>query len=208
MVCSMTDAALSPSPADDFWIPVREAYLAGETATVLCRAFDLAPSTFWSRASREGWLRRNQPARDRAARPIDLAAPVDDLATALDKAWRRIIAALDADDPAAAVRWTRVHAQLKATAVAQGLASAEAARRASRDNSLDQLRVTDSLARAAKAELALAKALWPRSTREPSQRLEKVESVSPDSNPPTVATADRPLSRAERRRQKRLGGGP
>ena len=61
---------------------------------------------------------------------------------------------------------------------------------------------------AAKAELALAKALWPRSTREPSQRLEKVESVSPDSNPPTVATADRPLSRAERRRQKRLGGGP
>jgi hypothetical protein len=201
----MTDAM---APTDELWTTVREAYLAGETATVLCRAFDLPPSTFWSRAAKEGWLRRDHPGRQRTARPVDLAAPVDDLATALDKAWRRIIAALDADDPAAAARWTRVHSQLKATAVAQDLAAAEAARRASRDNSLDQLRVTDSLARAAKAELALAKALWPRSTRQPSGRLEKVESVSPDSNRPTVATADRPLSRAERRRQKRLGGGP
>jgi hypothetical protein len=208
MILDMTDTALAPSPADDLWTTIREAYLAGETATVLCRAFDLAPSTFWSRAAREGWLRRDHPGRRRAQRPIDLAAPADDLATALEKAWRRIIAALDADDPAAAARWTRVHAQLKATAVAQDLAAADAARRASRDNSLDQLRVTDSLARAAKAELALAKALWPRSTRGPSDRLEKVESVSADSNASPAAPSDRPLSRAERRRLKRLGGGP
>lgn len=204
----MTDAALVPTSADDLWTTIREAYLAGETATVLCRAFDLAPSTFWSRAAREGWLRRDHPGRQRTPRPIDLAAPVDDLGMALDKAWRRIVAALDAGDAADAARWTRVHAQLKATAVAQDLAAADAARRASRETSLDQLRVTDSLARAAKAELALAKALWPRSTRAPSGRLEKVESVSPDSNGPPAPEADRVLNRAERRRLRRLGAGP
>ena len=40
-------------------------------------------STFWSRAAREGWLRRDHPGRQRTPRPIDLAAPVDDLARPL-----------------------------------------------------------------------------------------------------------------------------
>lgn len=206
----MTDLATDTPPADDVWTPIREAYLAGETAVALCRAFDLPPSTFWSRASREGWLRRDQPLRGRVARPLDLAAPVGDLATALDKAWRRMMAALDAGDAADAARWTRVHAQLKATAIADDLAGEQATRRASRSNTLDQLRLTESLARAAEAELALFRAQAAPVPPRPATpaRLEKVESVSPDSNPLARADPDRPLSRAERRRLKRAAGSP
>jgi len=192
----MTQAAPSPSAPDDVWTVAREAYLAGSTAAMVCRELALSPSTFWQRAAREGWLRRDHPRRADALpppAPINLDDPVDDLWTALDKVWHRICAALDAGDAAGAARWTRVHAQLKATATAENQARAADRRRAAHQQSLDALRSSQAVMRAAEAQLAAVRAA------RAAPDMEKVESVLPDSD-------SRPLNRAERRRLRKRGG--
>jgi hypothetical protein len=192
----MTQAAPSPSAPDDVWTVAREAYLAGSTAAMVCRELALSPSTFWQRAAREGWLRRDHPRRADALpppAPVNLDDPVDDLWTALDKVWHRICAALDAGDAAGAARWTRVHAQLKATATAENQARAADRRRAAHQQSLDALRSSQAVMRAAEAQLAAVRAA------RAAPDMEKVESVLPDSD-------SRPLNRAERRRLRKRGG--
>ncbi|MBL0946774.1 hypothetical protein [Brevundimonas sp.] len=202
----MTHAAPSPSPApDDVWTVAREAYLAGSTAAMVCRELALSPSTFWQRAAREGWLRRDHPRRADTLpplAPVNLDDPVDDLWTALDKVWHRICAALDAGDAAGAVRWTRVHAQLKATATAENQARAAERRRAAHQQSLDALRESEAIVRAAEAQLAALHA------QQAVSEVEKVESVLRDSTPPPAQQPQPPLNRAQRRRLQKRGSGP
>ena len=170
----MTAAALLDAPADDLWTVAREAFQAGTTAQRVCRELDISPTTFWKRASREGWLRRDQPPPQP---PIDPGRAVDDLATAIDKVWRRICMALDAGDALAAVRWTRIHSQLRAEALAERRAEAADRRHAGHTLSLNALRTR----RETRAPVI------PRAIPETS--LEKGESVFPDSLSP-----DRPPS--------------
>lgn len=199
----MTHADPSSPALDDVWSVAREAYLAGSTATMVCRELALSPSTFWQRAAREGWLRRDHPRRADALpppAPVNLDDPVDDLWTALDKVWHRICAALDAGDAAGAARWTRVHAQLKATAAAETRARATERRRAAHEQSRDALRESEAIVRAAEAHLAAHQA------RQAAPKVEKVESVLRDSTPPPASQPAPPLNRAQRRRLQKRGG--
>jgi hypothetical protein len=199
----MTQAAPSPSAPDDVWTVAREAYLAGSTAAMVCRELALSPSTFWQRAAREGWLRRDHPRRAEALlppAPVNLDDPVDDLWTALDKVWHRICAALDAGDAAGAARWTRVHAQLKATAAAETRARATERRRAAHEQSRDALRESEAILRAAEAHLAAHQA------RQAAPKVERVESVLRDSTPPPASQPAPSLNRAQRRRLQKRGG--
>ena len=106
MIPAMTDAA----PTDDLWTLARDAYLSGATGSFVCREFDLAPSTFWRRAAAEGWLRRD--ATSPAYEPVDPEAPVEPTAVTRDKAWRRMVRAMDHGRAAEAQRWLRVHESL------------------------------------------------------------------------------------------------
>ena len=140
----------------------------------MCRELGISPTTFWKRAAREGWLRRDQPPPQP---PIDPGRAVDDLATAINKVWRRICMALDAGDALAAVRWTRIHSQLKADALAERRADAADRRHAGHTlglNTLRKLRET------------------PRAPVIPEPKLEKGESVFPDSLSPRHETLGRP----------------
>lgn len=168
----MTATAIPDAPADDLWTVAREAFQAGATAQRVCRELGISPTTFWKRASREGWLRRDQPPPQP---PLDPGRAVDDLATAIDKVWRRICMALDAGDALAAVRWTRIHSQLKAEALAERRAEAADCRRAGPTLSLNALRAAREVTRAPAV---------------PEAKVEKGESVFPDSLSP-----DRPLAR-------------
>lgn len=177
----MTTTALPDAPADDLWTVAREAFQAGATAQRVCRELGISPTTFWKRASREGWLRRDQPSPQP---PINLDRAVDDLATAIDKVWRRICMALDAGDALAAVRWTRLHSQLKAEALADRRAEAADRRHAGHELSLSALRSAREPSRTPVTPGAI-----------PEPKLEKGESVFPDSLSPRHETLGRPLAR-------------
>lgn len=124
----MTDFVTDPAPSsdrfdppdltdpfdkpNDTWPLAQELYTSGQTGQTVCRALGIPPSTFWRRAAEEGWLRRDQPRGPAPAEPLDMSASVDDLATARDKAWRRVCVAMDQGRSAEAMRWIRVHAAL------------------------------------------------------------------------------------------------
>lgn len=186
---------------EDPWTLARDLFLSGRAGEAICRDLSLPPSTFWKRAARDGWLRRDRPAAFMRSQPVDPEAPVHDLAGALDTAWRRFCAALDCGWSTEAARWGRIHAQLKASALAEARAGEEDRRLLARQQGDQIVAHTAAVDRAARAELALIKAAIPASRR---PAVEKVENESEDS--PTSIPA-RPLNRAERRRQRR-GGGP
>ncbi len=56
---------------DQVWEQVREDYLSGIPASQVCRTYGLGRSTFWSRASTEGWRRADQ-------------RPIEELSTSCD----------------------------------------------------------------------------------------------------------------------------
>ncbi|MEQ7156719.1 hypothetical protein [Brevundimonas aurifodinae] len=117
----MTDTA----PTDDLWTLAREAYLSGATASLVCRQFDLAPSTFWRRAAAEGWLRRDAPAP--APEAFDPDAPVETAAASRDTAWRRFGRAMAQGRVAEAERWLRLHETLTELARREAAAARAAA---------------------------------------------------------------------------------
>lgn len=187
----MTDLALDPvDPPDvspDIWQAARDIYLAGQPGRVVCAALGLKESTFWRRAALGGWLRRDGDAP--APPPLDLTAPPDTTEGALDKAWRRVCAAVDAGLSAEALRWMRVHAALKAQH-SDGFLTAMRDRR-------DQIAaMSDALTRGTARGLADLAAVQ-------DARREKGESLSPDSHPDLLDPAAPGLSRAERRRRER-----
>ena len=101
-----------------------------------------------------------------------------------------------------AARWTRIHAQLKATAAAETRARATERRRAAHEQSRDALRESEAILRAAEAHLAAHQA------RQAAPKVEKEESVLRDSTLPPEPPLASPLNRAQRRRLRKQGGGP
>ena len=60
----------SPDASDSYgihsqpvWDQARLEYIDGQSSTDICRRYGLSRSTFHARAAREGWRRRDQPAR-------------------------------------------------------------------------------------------------------------------------------------------------
>lgn len=172
------------NPSEDKWTLARDLFTSGHTGDAVCAALGIRRSTFWRRAARESWLRRDGPRGATAPEPLDLDAPVDDSVSALDKVWRRVCLALDSGRSADALRWIRIHTLLRTQADADR-------RHESRETLRDMdaiLRTTKGIKAAAEAELI----------RRKTPILEKGDSTLTESHP---ADADSPaLNRAERRR--------
>lgn len=198
-----TDAYGPPDPldpAEDQWSLARDLYAAGQTGQAVCAALGIRSSTFWRRAAKEGWLRRDQPNAFYTPGPLDLSAPVDDHDAAIDKAWRRVCAALDDGRSGEAARWIRVHSAL----LSQIDARRERDRRDDR-HEIDKV-IWTAKGITARANLEIAR-LKP-GARALDDALEKVESTLTDSHSPdTPSTPLDPnvpgLTRAERRRRQK-----
>jgi len=103
----MTDSA-THTP-DDAWTLARDMYLNGATGSHICRRFGFPPSTFWARAAREGWLRKDNPEPVVEAAPFDPDAPPATAAASRDRAWQRFSQAVEQGRAAEARRWLSVH---------------------------------------------------------------------------------------------------
>ncbi len=197
--CDVADPFDKP---DDTWTLARELYAGGQTGQAVCMALGIRPSTFWRRAAQENWLRRDQPKAAAPIEPLDMTACVDDLATARDKAWRRVCLAMDQGRSAEAMRWIRVHSAL----FAQTQTAQETIDRSARGQTQHEPEPPVHAAmRKAQADVArMATALGA------SDRLEKVESTLADSHsdrPARGLDPDAPgISRAERRRRLKYRG--
>ena len=181
-------------PAEDQWSLARDLYAAGQTGQAVCAALGIRPSTFWRRAADQGWLRRDQPNAFYTPGPLDLSAAVDDHDAAIDKAWRRVCAALDDGRSGEAARWIRVHSAL----LSQGEARRESHRRDDR-HEIDKV-IWSAKSITARANLEIQR------LKHGAPGLEKVESTLTDSHGTDAASTpldpDAPgLTRAERRRR-------
>lgn len=88
------------------WDQARKAYLAGDTARVVCRRFGLGLSAFRLRAREEGWRREDQDDPDPYDPEAELEAVEDiDLAAMAQAARRRLQLALVDGEARDAVRW-------------------------------------------------------------------------------------------------------
>lgn len=156
-------------------------------------ALGIRPSTFWRRAAQENWLRRDQPKAAAPIEPLDMTACVDDLATARDKAWRRVCLAMDQGRSAEAMRWIRVHSALFAQTQTAQEAIDRSAGRPSDDEPERPFYHAMRKVQADLQRMALG------------DKLEKVESTLTDSHGDRSESGldpDAPgLSRAERRRR-------
>lgn len=203
-----------PPSETDIWAAARALYLDDVPGADVCEALGIPPSTFWDRAAKEGWLRRDQPSTppDTNPRPTRSVKPSLDVETALDLAWSRLCEALEAGHASLAARWSRTHAQMKASSLTERRAFAADERREARQRALDErraahergmdtLHASKAIRQAAEAELALVKAR----VKAGHAALESLESNSRDSNASSAPPPDRPLNRAERRRLKRSG---
>ena len=97
---------------EEAWTLAREMYLNGATGSHVCRRFSLSPSTFWARAAREGWLRKDNPEPVVDSEPLDPDAPPATAAASRDKAWQRFSQAVEQGRAAEARRWLSVHQTL------------------------------------------------------------------------------------------------
>lgn len=115
----MTDVAqANPTPIgsrsgpEDIWRQAREDFQRGDSAKAVCMRYDLGKSTFWARASFEGWRRSDQPAQALVA-PIE-GDPADLLAKDLKEMARvRLAYALAAGRASEAAGWLKVYNGLR-----------------------------------------------------------------------------------------------
>lgn len=100
-----------PAPSGTPWHVLREDYLAGSPARVLCENYGVPLSTFRARARREGWRRADQPEPAAAAPPEPDDEPFDpDLLVTRARAHLR--RAVTAGDALGALRWMKLVEQL------------------------------------------------------------------------------------------------
>ncbi|MGV9010429.1 hypothetical protein [Brevundimonas sp.] len=186
-----------PTLLEDTWALAQELYSAGQTGQTVCRALGIPPSTFWRRAAHENWLRRDQPRGSAPAEPLDMAAAVDDLANARNKAWRRVCLAMDQGRSAEAMRWIRVHAALYAQTQTAEDTIDRSARGPTQHQPEPRVHAAMRKAQADVARMAMALGA--------SDRLEKVESTPTDSHSARSGKGLDPdasgISRSERRRR-------
>ncbi len=120
------------------WDRARDAYLAGQTAAVVCARFDLGMSAFRARARRCGWRRADHldpfvddpdeqlcylPLDDEGDAPHPLQAGVryNGASDLKISAWRRARRAIDAGDVLEARRWLRLMNELGGLAYIENL---------------------------------------------------------------------------------------
>ena len=139
----MTDTA-THTP-DDAWAMAREMYLNGATGSHVCRRFGFSASTFWARAAREGWLRKDNPEAVVDAEPLDPDAPAATATASRDKAWQRFSRAVEQGRATEAQRWLGVHNILCELADREAALARAEAREAARaaDPEAAQQRVED-----------------------------------------------------------------
>ena len=186
---------------DSVWNDAREDYLVGFTAEEVCRRHDLGLSAFRARAQREGWRRADQPAPDPVDDALDLDAPAASREQAIDKAWRRVDAALDAGRSADAMRWMRIHEML--------LAGERVQMRESDRRSMADLRQATEAARGrSAATVAVIQRVQTEldiMDADQAARTIPVQADEVDSKKPL--DPDEPgINRAERRRRRKLAG--
>lgn len=100
-----------PAPDDTPWKVLREDYLAGSPARVLCESYGVPLSTFRSRAKREKWRHCDQPEAQaaQASPPDDEPFDPDLLVIRARAHLRRTVTAGDA---LGALRWMKLVEQL------------------------------------------------------------------------------------------------
>ncbi|MBX9574595.1 MAG: hypothetical protein K2X07_03050 [Caulobacteraceae bacterium] len=114
----MTDLLPNETPSigsrvgsEEIWRMAREDFLRGDSAAVVCDRYELGKSTFWARASAEGWRRTD--ARQADGPPVLLPDPDDlDVADLAGLARARLGFALTAGKPAEAASWMRLYQSL------------------------------------------------------------------------------------------------
>ena len=101
-----------PAPSGTPWHVLREDYLAGSPARILCESYGVPLSTFRARAKREGWRHCDQPDASAAPpSPPDDHEPFDpDLLVIRARAHLR--RAVTAGDALGALRWMKMVEQL------------------------------------------------------------------------------------------------
>ncbi|WP_122465467.1 hypothetical protein [Brevundimonas lutea] len=100
-----------PAPDDTPWKVLREDYLAGSPARVLCESYGVPLSTFRARARREGWRHCDQPDASATRPPPPDDEPFDaDLLVIRARAHLR--RAVIAGDALGALRWMKMVDQL------------------------------------------------------------------------------------------------
>ena len=107
--------------APHVWEAARADYLAGQSATDVCRRYGLKLSTFRYRAAADGWRRADQAATEEVPSPdggrfdeaLDLVAYRDpDLGFMAEVCHQRMARAVCEGDGAAAHRWRRMSKRL------------------------------------------------------------------------------------------------
>jgi hypothetical protein len=102
----------SRSGSEDIWRLARDDFQRGDSARTVCTRYDLGKSTFWARASLEGWRRTDQPGQAPVA-PIE-GDPADLMASDLkDLARVRLAYALAAGRASEAAGWLKIYNGLR-----------------------------------------------------------------------------------------------
>lgn len=164
--------------SQEVWDLARDDYLAGESARVVCRRYDLGLSAFRIRARKAGWRRQDQDDPDMYDPAVELEDIKDiDLSAMALSARRRLQLSLMDGEATEALRWLKIFETLSSMA-------------------------PETPAETPPAETQNVHRLhpdFPPAGSEPDD-LDEVHTLHPALTPPAP-----PLNRAERRRLRRAG---